>query len=224
MDKLEQAGNLVNSLNVERPYSEPGLLLGTSAFTANGWPGTFYPAGMKPTDFLSYYANQFITVEIDSTYYATPSASIVTNWYERTPPDFIFAAKVPQVVTHEKVLLPCPDRHRPKPSSMKVSCLVLLLTASPKPRAVLNSNTFTPMLSKTAYPAAFWMAAWEVGSSLYKSCKASAAILRVFSLFFSLSSSPPYATAESKTTARIEAIILNFIRMLLPKNQKQPST
>jgi hypothetical protein len=37
MDKLEQARNLANSLNLERPYSEPGLLLGTSAFTANGW-------------------------------------------------------------------------------------------------------------------------------------------------------------------------------------------
>ena len=37
MDKLEQAGNPANSLNVERPYSEQGLLLGTSAFTANGW-------------------------------------------------------------------------------------------------------------------------------------------------------------------------------------------
>jgi hypothetical protein len=36
MDKLELTGNLVNSLNVERPYSEPGLLLGTSSFTANG--------------------------------------------------------------------------------------------------------------------------------------------------------------------------------------------
>jgi uncharacterized protein YecE (DUF72 family) len=107
MDKLEQAGNLANSLNVERPHSEPGLLLGTSAFTANGWPGAFYPAGMKPPDFLSYYATQFKTVEIDSTYYRTPSASTVTNWYERTPPDFIFAAKVPQVVTHEKVLKDC---------------------------------------------------------------------------------------------------------------------
>ncbi len=107
MDKLEQAGRLVNSLNIERPYSEPGLLLGTSAFTANGWPGAFYPPGMKPRDFLSYYARQFQTVEIDSTYYATPTASTVTNWYERTPPDFIFAAKVPQVITHEKVLVDC---------------------------------------------------------------------------------------------------------------------
>ncbi len=104
MDKLEQARNLANSLYVERPYSEPGLLLGTSAFTANGWPGAFYPPGMKPRDFLSYYARQFQTVEIDSTYYATPSASTVTNWYEKTPPDFVFAAKVPQVVAHQKAL------------------------------------------------------------------------------------------------------------------------
>jgi uncharacterized protein YecE (DUF72 family) len=107
MDKLEQPANLVNALNVERPYSEPGLLLGTSTFTAAGWEGSFYPASVKPRDFLCYYATQFKTVEIDSTYYRTPSVSTVTNWYERTPPDFIFAAKVPQVVTHEKVLKDC---------------------------------------------------------------------------------------------------------------------
>jgi hypothetical protein len=28
---------------------------------------------------------------------------------------------------------------------IKVSCLVVLLTASPEPRAVLNNSTFTPM-------------------------------------------------------------------------------
>src|SRR5260370_28504818 len=98
---------LVNSLKVERPYSEPGLLLGTSSFTADGWQGSFYPPGMQTRNFLSYYATQFKTVEIDSTYYGTPSASTVMNWYERTPPDFIFAAKVPQIVTHEKVLKDC---------------------------------------------------------------------------------------------------------------------
>jgi hypothetical protein len=47
IDKLEQAGRLVNSLNVERPHSVPGLLLVTSAFTANGWAGAFYPPGMN---------------------------------------------------------------------------------------------------------------------------------------------------------------------------------
>jgi uncharacterized protein YecE (DUF72 family) len=107
MDKLEAAGTLANSLNVERPYSEAGLFLGTSAFTAAGWPGSFYPPGMKASEYLKYYATQFKTVEIDSTYYGTPSASTVTRWYEKTPPDFIFAAKVPQIVTHEKMLVGC---------------------------------------------------------------------------------------------------------------------
>jgi uncharacterized protein YecE (DUF72 family) len=62
--------------------------------------GSFYPPGMQTRNFLSYYATQFKTVEIDSTYYGTPGASTVMNWYERTPTDFIFAAKVSQVVTH----------------------------------------------------------------------------------------------------------------------------
>ena len=105
--KLEEAGRLPNLLNVKRPYDDPGLLLGTSAFTAAGWEGSFYPPGTKPRDYLTYYARQFKTVEVDSTYYGTPSAATVTGWYEKTPPDFIFAAKVPQVVTHEKVLKDC---------------------------------------------------------------------------------------------------------------------
>jgi hypothetical protein len=87
MDKLEDAGRLANSPQVERPYYEPGLLLGTSAFTAAGWEGSFYPDGMKQRDFLPFYSSQFATVELDSTFYGTPSASTVTGWYEKTPPD-----------------------------------------------------------------------------------------------------------------------------------------
>ena len=87
--------------------SDVPILLGTSAFTAAGWPGTFYPADMPPKDFLSFYATRFHTVEVDSTYYRTPSVSTVKGWAARTPDDFIFSLKVPQVVTHEKCLLDC---------------------------------------------------------------------------------------------------------------------
>jgi hypothetical protein len=52
MDKLEVARRLARSLNVERPYSEPGLLLSTRAFAASGWAGAFYASGMKQSDFL----------------------------------------------------------------------------------------------------------------------------------------------------------------------------
>lgn len=83
--------------------------LGTSAFTAAGWPGTFYPDGLKPADYLSYYAQHFDTVEVDSTFYRIPSLSTVHGWHAKTPKGFIFAAKVPQVITHEKVLVDCDD-------------------------------------------------------------------------------------------------------------------
>jgi uncharacterized protein YecE (DUF72 family) len=85
------------------------ILTGTSAFTAEGWPGSFYPKGMKPADFLSYYATKFNTVELDNTFYRVAAASTVEGWNNKTPKGFIFAAKVPQAITHEKVLVDCQD-------------------------------------------------------------------------------------------------------------------
>lgn len=107
MDKLEEAPELGSEPKIGRPYSLPGVLLGTSAFTANGWQGSFYPPGMQSRDFLSYYATQFATVEVDSTFYGCPSPTTVSNWSARTPDDFIFSVKVPQVITHDKALLDC---------------------------------------------------------------------------------------------------------------------
>jgi uncharacterized protein YecE (DUF72 family) len=83
------------------------LRIGTSAFAAAGWPGTFYPERMQPRDFLSYYATKFDTVEVDSTFYRTPALTTVQGWYSKTPNNFIFAAKVPQVITHDKMLHDC---------------------------------------------------------------------------------------------------------------------
>jgi uncharacterized protein YecE (DUF72 family) len=107
MEKPNNTAESTSSLNIERPHCGPGLYLGTSAFTANGWQGSFYPPGMQPREFLTHYATKFRTVEVDSTFYGTPSASTVTAWNEKTPDDFVFAAKVPQVITHEKVLVDC---------------------------------------------------------------------------------------------------------------------
>ena len=83
------------------------LYIGTSAFTAAGWEGTFYPPGTKPADFLRYYAQHFNSVEVDSTFYQIPSKATVQGWDKKTPEGFVFAAKVPQSITHEKVLVDC---------------------------------------------------------------------------------------------------------------------
>jgi len=81
--------------------------IGTSAFTASGWDGAFYPAGTKSADYLRYYATQFNTVEVDSTFYRTPAVTTVEGWRKKTPDGFVFAAKVPHLITHEKVLVDC---------------------------------------------------------------------------------------------------------------------
>jgi Protein of unknown function DUF72 len=79
----QSAGDFTRKAEADRLYCEPRLLLGTSAFTASGWQGTFYPGGMKSSGHLSFYATRFKTVEIDSTYYGTPSAATVTSWNQK---------------------------------------------------------------------------------------------------------------------------------------------
>ncbi len=74
---------------VRRPFDDEHIVIGTSAFTAAGWPGSFYLPGMKSSDYLTYYASRFRTVEIDSTYYRTPSESTVANWDRKTSLEFI---------------------------------------------------------------------------------------------------------------------------------------
>jgi uncharacterized protein YecE (DUF72 family) len=80
------------------------LYIGTSTWMQKDWVGNFYPLKTKSQDYLSEYAKRFPTVEIDSTFYATPRVSVVKSWYDKTPPDFKFSAKFPRLITHEKYL------------------------------------------------------------------------------------------------------------------------
>src|SRR5882762_8877526 len=62
---------------------------------------------MPPYDYLRHYAARFDTVEVDATFYRIPEEKMVDAWRERTTPEFVFAAKFPQVITHEKLLEGC---------------------------------------------------------------------------------------------------------------------
>ncbi|MDQ1404929.1 MAG: hypothetical protein QOG55_558 [Acidobacteriaceae bacterium] len=100
------AGLIVNK-SKNAPSSEPKIYLGTSAFTAAGWQGTFYPPEIKSKDYLSYYAQHFDTVEVNSTLYGCPSPRTVENWAAKTPDNFIFSIKTPRSITHDKILANC---------------------------------------------------------------------------------------------------------------------
>lgn len=77
--------------------------LGTSSFTAKGWEGAFYPRAIARSRWLEYYATRFDCVEIDSSFYAIPDPVVVSRWNEMTPPEFRFAFKAPQSITHERL-------------------------------------------------------------------------------------------------------------------------
>ncbi len=76
--------------------------LGCSGWAYDDWVGPFYPPGTPPSEYLARYARVFRTVEVDSSFYRVPSASMVRRWSEVTPDGFRFALKVPREVTHEK--------------------------------------------------------------------------------------------------------------------------
>lgn len=103
---LEKQGQYILPYDSEEPRKRhsPLLQLGTSSFTARGWEKSFYPAGLKSGDYLSYYATRFDALEIDATFYRTPAVSTVKNWDARTPENFLFALKAPQEITHQRVL------------------------------------------------------------------------------------------------------------------------
>ncbi len=84
---------------------DDGLRIGTSSWSEKDWVGVFYPPGTPPPLYIQHYSTVFDTVEVDATFYRMPTERMVDAWVGRTPENFRFAAKVPRIVTHEKVLV-----------------------------------------------------------------------------------------------------------------------
>jgi uncharacterized protein YecE (DUF72 family) len=62
--------------------------------------GVFYPDDSRtPEKRLRYYASRFPVVEVDSSYYALPTAGTARAWVERTPADFTFDVKAFALMT-----------------------------------------------------------------------------------------------------------------------------
>ena len=80
------------------------LRIGTSGWHYASWRGPFYPAKLRPADFLSFYQQPFSTAEINNSFYRLPTAEAVTAWRDGTPEDFLFAWKASRFITHMKKL------------------------------------------------------------------------------------------------------------------------
>lgn len=102
---MQERLSLENPAVIQPP--ENGLYLGTSGWSYADWEGTVYPEATPPGARLAEYVKRYATVEIDSTFYGTPRRSAVQKWREVAPEGFLFAAKFPREITHEKNLVGC---------------------------------------------------------------------------------------------------------------------
>jgi uncharacterized protein YecE (DUF72 family) len=78
------------------------ILVGVASWTDRTMtaPKVFYPSdATTPEARLRYYASRFPLVEVDSTYYALPTAQTAQAWADRTPDDFTFNVKAHALMT-----------------------------------------------------------------------------------------------------------------------------
>ena len=74
--------------------SVPRLYVGTSGWSYPSWRPGFYPAAVKPADFLHYYSGRFSSVELNTTGYRLPAEEQFRRWAGQTPSGFQFAVKL----------------------------------------------------------------------------------------------------------------------------------
>ncbi|MBA3364578.1 MAG: DUF72 domain-containing protein [Actinobacteria bacterium] len=82
------------------------LRIGTCSWADQSLLKYWYPRGIKASEErLRHYADNFDTVEVDSTYYRLPAPEMVERWAERTPDDFVMHVKAFGMMTRHPVKL-----------------------------------------------------------------------------------------------------------------------
>src|SRR5687767_4241408 len=84
------------------------VLVGTSSWADQGFVEHWYPTGMQARERLSYYAERFAAVELNSSFYAIPGRNNVERWAEQTPDGFTFDVKLHRLLS----------RHATKPDAL----------------------------------------------------------------------------------------------------------
>lgn len=153
----------------------PQFFAGTSGWAYPSWKPDFYPAKLGQKKFLSHYATQLNTVEVNFTFRQLVKETTIQNWLAETPPQFRFGVKAHQVITHIKRLKSCEDflprflaTIEPLASAARLGPVLFQLPPNLKADAALLKD-FLVLLPRTL-PAAFefrhdsWFsdATWEL--------------------------------------------------------------
>ena len=79
------------------------IRIGTCSWADEALSKWFYPPKLPARERLAWYAENFDTVEVDSTYYRLPDERAVAGWAERTPTGFTMHVKAFGLMTRHPV-------------------------------------------------------------------------------------------------------------------------
>jgi uncharacterized protein YecE (DUF72 family) len=80
------------------------IKIGTSGWQYRDWRGGLYPPGVPQRRWLEHYAQRYLTVENNNSFYRLPPRETFESWRERTPDDFVMAVKASRYLTHVRRL------------------------------------------------------------------------------------------------------------------------
>jgi len=75
------------------------IRVGTSSWADPGFVAEWYPPRLPARERLSFYAERFEAVEVNSTFYAVPGEGTVRRWVTQTPPGFTFDVKLHRLLS-----------------------------------------------------------------------------------------------------------------------------
>ena len=97
------------STNVDAGQQKPQLYVGTSGWAYTIWKPEFYPKTVSSKNFLKHYATQLNTVEVNYTFRRSLTEKAATGWMADVAPNFRFALKANQYITHIRKLQNCEE-------------------------------------------------------------------------------------------------------------------
>src|SRR5256714_8033111 len=92
------------------PKAKSKILVGTASWSDPGFVEHWYPKKMPAGERLTWYAQHFEMVEVNSSFYSVPDPRLAERWCHSTPDDFVFDVKLHQLLsrhsTNMKLLPP----------------------------------------------------------------------------------------------------------------------
>jgi len=78
------------------------IRVGIGGWVFAPWRETFYPPGLRASEFLPHASRQLTSIEVNATYYRTQTAATFRAWRDATPDGFAFSVKGPRAATQPR--------------------------------------------------------------------------------------------------------------------------